>query len=209
MENWARYAEKGATPGEVADLYGSYTPAPMITWTALDRIRALWPGNLVIKGILHPDDAVRAAKAGVDGIIVSNHGGRQLDSAPSPVEMLPLIRSAVDARVSLILDSGVRRGSDVAIALCLGARAVLFGRPTLYGAAAGGMAGIQAAIGIMRKEIDIVMAQTGMPSLSAFNMHNLYSRGSFDAAREPHEDPRSARGSRATEPLARDDMQHA
>ncbi|NKJ48525.1 alpha-hydroxy-acid oxidizing enzyme [Burkholderia sp. SG-MS1] len=174
MKNWANYAPPGARAGDVADLYGTLTPAPAMTWRSLDRIRSLWPGKLVVKGILHPQDAVMAMHAGVDGIIVSNHGGRQLDSAPSPVEMLPSIRAAVGERVELMLDSGVRRGSDIVTAICLGARAVTFGRPTLYGAAAGGRAGVKKAIDIMRREVDTVMAQIGCTSLSQLGVANLY-----------------------------------
>ncbi|MFK4654270.1 (S)-mandelate dehydrogenase [Bradyrhizobium japonicum] len=174
MENWAPYAPKGASSGDVADLYGMLTPAPMITWSTIERIRSLWSGNLVIKGILHPDDAIRAANLGAEAIIVSNHGGRQLDPAPSPLELLPSIHAAVGERVELILESGVRRGSDVIIALCLGARFVLFGRPALYGAAAGGAAGVSRAIEIMRKEIDVVMAQIGCSSIKELGPHYLW-----------------------------------
>jgi L-lactate dehydrogenase (cytochrome)/(S)-mandelate dehydrogenase len=169
MENWAPYAPKGATAGQVADLYGSLTPAPMVTWKTLERIRTLWPGNLVIKGILHPEDASQAVGLGVNAIIVSNHGGRQLDAAPSPVDMLPAIRAAVGDRIELMLDSGVRRGSDIVIAMCLGARFAFFGRPTLYGAAAGGMKGIQKAVDIVRREIDMVMAQIGCNALQSLH----------------------------------------
>jgi (S)-mandelate dehydrogenase len=165
MENWKPYAPKGASAAQVAELYGSLTPAPMVTWKTLERMRTLWQGSLVVKGILHPEDAVRAADLGCDAIMVSNHGARQLDAAPSPVDMLPLIRAAVGDRMELLLDSGVRRGSDIVIALCLGARFTTFGRPTLYGAAAGGMKGIQKAIEIVRREIDMVMAQIGCAAL--------------------------------------------
>lgn len=173
MENWAPYAPRGASAGEVADLYGTLTPAPMVTWSTLERIRSLWHGNLVVKGVLHPDDAVRAVQLGAQAIIVSNHGGRQLDVVPSPLEMLPDIHAAVGDRVELILESGVRRGSDVIIAMCLGARFVLFGRPPLYGAAAGGIAGVKRAIEIMRREIDIVMAQIGCSNLAQLGPHYL------------------------------------
>ncbi len=98
---------------------------------------------------------------GADALVVSNHGGRQLDAAPSPLEMLPAIRAAVGDDVELILDSGVRRGSDVVIARCLGAKVSLFGRPTLFGAAAGGEPGIARTLQIVRNEIDMVMAQIG------------------------------------------------
>ena len=108
---------------------------------------------------------MHAAQIGVDGIMVSNHGGRQLDQAPAPLEMLPAICAAVGDKVAVMLDSGVRRGADILTALCLGARFVFVGRATLYGAAAGGLPGAQRAIDILRKEIDLVMGQIGCPSL--------------------------------------------
>jgi (S)-mandelate dehydrogenase len=164
MQNWAPYAPAGASAAEVADLYGTLTPAPMVQWSHLQRIREAWPGPLVVKGLMHPEDAKQAVRLGVDALVVSNHGGRQLDAAPSPLEVLPAIRSAVGDDVELILDSGVRRGSDVVVARCLGARFSLFGRPTLYGAAAAGRAGIDRVIGIVRNEVDMVLAQVGCRS---------------------------------------------
>ena len=161
MRNWKPYAPEGASAAQVADMYGTLTPAPMVSWQHLRRIRQEWPGTLVIKGLLHPDDAREAVRLGADGLVVSNHGGRQLDAAPSSLEMLPAIRAAVGNQVELILDSGVRRGSDVVIARCMGARSAIFGRPTLYAVAAGGQPGAVRALQIMRNEIDMVLAQIG------------------------------------------------
>ena len=161
MRNWRPYAAETATAAEVADLYGTLTPAPMVTWESLRRIRDQWPGPLVVKGLLHPEDARLAVEHGANAIVVSNHGGRQLDASPSPLEMLPAIRAAVGPAVELILDSGVRRGSDVVIARCLGAHSVIFGRPTLFGAAVAGQAGAARALQIMRSEIDTILAQIG------------------------------------------------
>lgn len=161
MRNWQPYAKPGASATEVADLFGTLTPAPMVQWPHLQRIRESWSGPLVVKGLLHPDDARQAARLGVNALVVSNHGGRQLDAAPSPLELLPAIRAAVGNDVELILDSGVRRGSDIVIARCLGARACLFGRPTLFGAAAAGAAGIARTIQIVRDEVGMVLAQIG------------------------------------------------
>ncbi|HSV44675.1 MAG TPA: alpha-hydroxy acid oxidase [Ramlibacter sp.] len=161
MSNWQPYADRDASASEVADLYGTLTPAPMITWSHLQRIREAWAGPLVVKGLLHPDDACQAARLGVDALVVSNHGGRQLDASPSPLEMLPAIRAAVGDDMELILDSGVRRGSDVVIARCLGAKFSIFGRPTLFGAAVAGEQGIERTLQIVRNEIDMVMAQIG------------------------------------------------
>src|SRR3546814_3342885 len=110
MQNWKPYAQGDANAAAVADLYGTLTPAPMISWQHMQRIRQAWDGPLMIKGLLHPDDAREAARLGVDGLVVSNHGGRQLDAAPAPLDMLPAIRAAVGEQMPLILDSGVRRG---------------------------------------------------------------------------------------------------
>jgi (S)-mandelate dehydrogenase len=161
MRNWQPYAQEGATASQVADMYGTLTPAPMVQWQHLQRIREAWPGPMVVKGLMHPDDARQAARLGVDALVVSNHGGRQLDAAPSPLEVLPAIRAAVGDDMELILDSGVRRGSDIVIARCLGAKFSLFGRPTLFGAAAAGEAGIARTIQIVRNEVDMVLAQIG------------------------------------------------
>ena len=169
MRNWRPYAREGATAGEVAEMFGRLTPAPMVNWDTIRRIRTAWPGPLLLKGILHPDDALQAKRLGVDGLVVSNHGGRQLDAAPSPLEMLPSIRSAVGSAMTLILDSGVRRGSDVVIARCLGADACVFGRPALYGVAAAGTAGAARALQIVRSEIDMVLAQIGCGSFAALD----------------------------------------
>jgi L-lactate dehydrogenase (cytochrome)/(S)-mandelate dehydrogenase len=178
MPNWQRYTKEGATPDEVADFFAGQTPASEQTWADLEHYRKLWPGNLVIKGLLHPEDAVRATNIGVDGIIVSNHGGRQIDMAPSPIEVLPLIRAAVGEKQVLMLDSGIRRGSDILIALCLGAQFCFIGRSTLYGIAAYGLPGAQKAIGILRNEIDLNLAQMGRTSLAEIGPHCLMHRGS-------------------------------
>ena len=174
MRNWMPYAQAGADAGQVADLYGTLTPAPMVDWDHLRRIRAAWPGPLVVKGLLHPEDARTAVGLGVDGLVVSNHGGRQLDAAPSPLALLPAIRAAVGPALPLLLDSGVRRGSDAVIARCLGADAVIFGRPTLYGVAVAGQAGAAHALQIMRREIDQVLAQIGCRDFNALDAGYLW-----------------------------------
>jgi (S)-mandelate dehydrogenase len=175
MRNWMNYAPDGASAAQVADMYGTLTPASMVSWEHLRRIRDAWRGPLVIKGLLHPDDARDAARIGVNGLVVSNHGGRQLDAAPSPLEMLPAIREAVGPQVELILDSGVRRGSDVVIARCLGARAAIFGRPCLYAVAAAGQSGVARVLQIMRSEIDMVMAQIGCRSFEELDASYLWT----------------------------------
>jgi len=165
FDNWAKYVEPGASAEKVADLVAYQNRAPM-TWKQVERFRELWKGNFVLKGIMHPDDAIRAHSLGVDGLMVSNHGARQLDNAPSPLEVLPAINSAVGDKMTLMLDGGVRRGLDALIAICMGAKFVFVGRPTLYGVTAGGIPGAKMALNIFRREIDLSMAQMGAPKIS-------------------------------------------
>jgi L-lactate dehydrogenase (cytochrome)/(S)-mandelate dehydrogenase len=165
LKNWQPYAPNGADAEQVYNFSRTLVPDSGQTWRDLESYRRLFPRKLVVKGIMHPADAIRAAEIGVDGIIVSNHGGRQLDQAPASLDVLPAVNAAVGERLTVMLDSGVRRGADILIALCLGARFVFLGRPTLYGAAAGGISGVKKAIEIFRNEIDLVMAQIGCPSL--------------------------------------------
>ncbi|MDP3520024.1 MAG: alpha-hydroxy acid oxidase [Hydrogenophaga sp.] len=176
MRTWKPYAPDGADAAQVADMYGTLTPAPMVNWDHLRRIRDAWKGPLVIKGLLHPDDAREAVSLGANALVVSNHGGRQLDVAPSPLEMLPAIHAAVGDQVELLLDSGVRRGSDVVIARCLGARACIFGRPSLYAVAAAGQAGVARVLQLMRNEIDMVLAQMGCGEFDRLNRSYLWDR---------------------------------
>ncbi|MCK1520079.1 alpha-hydroxy acid oxidase [Bradyrhizobium sp. 17] len=179
FDNWTKYAGPNASVEQVADLVANQCRAPM-TWKHVERYRELWKGNFVIKGIMHPDDAVRAHSLGVDGIIVSNHGGRQLDNAPSPLEMLPRIRDVVGDNMTVMLDSGIRRGLDVLIAICMGAQFVFQGRPTLYGVTAGGVAGAAKALAIFRREIDISMAQMGVSSIADLGRHHLMWKDNED-----------------------------
>lgn len=166
LELWAKYAREGASADEVADVLGSQTPTANQTWETLEKMRKLWPRTFLIKGIMHPDDAVRAMNAGIDGLIVSNHGARQLDRAPAPLEMIPTIRRVTADRLPLILDGGVRRGAEILIAMCLGVKSVVFGRPTLYGAAAAGRVGVDKVIDIVRREVEVNMKQIGCPRLA-------------------------------------------
>lgn len=165
LENWAKYAKPGATAADVVENNKKLLPAYNQTWKDLERYRRLFPRKLVVKGIMHTADAIRCAEIGCDGIMVSNHGARQLDQAPAPLDVLPAINEAVGDKLTLMLDSGVRRGADALIARCLGAKFVFTGRATLYGAVAGGEAGVDKAIDIVRGEIDMVMAQMGCTSL--------------------------------------------
>ena len=165
FDNWAKYAPPGASAEVVADLVAHQNRAPM-TWKHVERYRELFKGNFVLKGIMHPDDAIRAHSLGVDGIMVSNHGARQLDNAPSPLSVLPAIRDAVGDKMTLMLDGGIRRGLDALIAICMGAKFVFQGRPTLYGVTAGGVAGASKALGIFRREIDLSLAQMGAAKIA-------------------------------------------
>jgi len=144
-----------------------------LTWNDVRVLRDLWPGKLVLKGVLHPRDAVTAAEHGVDAVIVSNHGGRVLDGARAPIEVLPEFVAAVGDRMAVFVDSGFRRGADVVKALALGAHAVLVGRSTLYGVAADGEPGAARAIAIFREEIDRVLALLGCPGVSALTREFL------------------------------------
>jgi (S)-mandelate dehydrogenase len=173
LANWKPYAAKDSTPDQVADLFAKQTPDASQTWRDVEAIRSAWPGKLLIKGIMHPEDARVATGLGVDGLIVSNHGGRQLDMMPSPLDMLPMIRSAVGPDVPLLLDSGVRRGSDIVAALCMGADFVMTGRATLYGATAGGLEGVKKAVSILQREIDLVLGQIGAVNLEALGPQYL------------------------------------
>jgi isopentenyl diphosphate isomerase/L-lactate dehydrogenase-like FMN-dependent dehydrogenase len=165
LQNWQPYAANGANAEAVYNYSRSLMPFNAQTWRDLEHYRRLFPRNLVVKGIMDPGDALRCAEIGCDGIIVSNHGGRQLDQAPGSLDVLPAIVKEVGDKLTVMLDSGVRRGADILIALCLGARLCFMGRPTLYGAAAGGIPGVKKAVDIFRTEIDLVMAQIGCPSL--------------------------------------------
>jgi len=161
MENWRPYAAERASANDVADLYGTQTPAPAQTWSIFEEVRRAWDGPLVVKGVMHRADALKCQELGADGVMVSNHGGRQLDSAPGSIDVLPAIADAVGGRTELLIDSGFRRGSDVAKALCLGAKAAFFGRPAMFGVAAAGEAGACKVIDIMRQEVGLLMGQVG------------------------------------------------
>ncbi|MBV9567411.1 MAG: alpha-hydroxy-acid oxidizing protein, partial [Hyphomicrobiales bacterium] len=139
---------------------------PALSWRDVDSLRSWWRGPFLLKGILHPADAKEALAHGVDGIIVSNHGGRQLDGAIASVEALAAVVEAVAGRIPVLLDGGVRRGSDVVIALALGARACLIGRPHLWGLAVAGEAGVTQVLDIFRREIDRVMGLCGIARIA-------------------------------------------
>jgi L-lactate dehydrogenase (cytochrome) len=140
--------------------------SPAIGWADIDWYRTIWPGPLALKGIMSSADARLATERGIEGIIVSNHGGRQLDHAPSPIDVLPEIVDAVEGRAEVILDGGIRRGSDVVKAIALGARACMIGKAFNYGVAALGERGVELAIEILEKEIDRALALIGRSNLA-------------------------------------------
>lgn len=135
------------------------------TWADLEWLRGLTTLPLVVKGILAPEDAVRAAELGADGVAVSNHGGRTLDTLPAAIDALPAIADAVGGRLTLLLDGGIRRGTDVLKALALGARAVLIGRPYIYGLAAAGPLGVAHVVRLLRDELEAAMALCGCATI--------------------------------------------
>ena len=141
------------------------------TWRDLDWLRACWPGKLVLKGVSQAAHVHQALAAGIDGVVVSNHGGRQLDGAGSTIEQLPRIAEAADGRMAVLIDSGFRHGADIAKAIALGADAVQLGRPTLYGLAAAGEAGVRHALHILAAELEVAMALSG-----ASNVEQLRGR---------------------------------
>jgi (S)-mandelate dehydrogenase len=145
--------------------------APAITWDDIAWIRRHWPRKLLIKGVLSVADAERAAALGCEGIVLTNHGGRQLDSCVAPIDVLPEIAAAIGKRLTIIVDSGFRRGTDVVKALALGANAVMIGRAPLYGLAAGGERGVQRALEILTTEIDRALGQLGCCCVSDLEPH--------------------------------------
>jgi (S)-mandelate dehydrogenase len=154
--------ERELGPGrDVNSFVGHGMFDPSFCWDDVRRFRDLWPGKLLLKGVLRADDAERAVIAGIDGIVLSNHGGRQLDASISGIEALPGIARAVGGRVSILVDGGVRRGGDIARAVALGAEGVLLGRAPVYGLAAGGRAGVARALEILADEFDRTLALTG------------------------------------------------
>ena len=147
-----------------------------ITWDDVEWYRSLWPGPIALKGIMSAEVAREAVERGVDAIVVSNHGGRQLDHAPSPIEVLPEIVDAVEGRAEVLLDGGIRRGSDVVKAIALGARACMIGKAFNYGVAALGERGVELAIEILEKEIDRTLALIGRPTLAQLDRAAIHLR---------------------------------
>ncbi|MGB6117982.1 MAG: alpha-hydroxy acid oxidase [Mesorhizobium sp.] len=149
---------------------------PRLSWDDVEWIKKRWGGKLILKGVLDAEDARMAAKTGADAIIVSNHGGRQLDGAPSSISVLPEIVEAVDGKVEVHMDGGIRSGQDVLKALCLGAQGTFIGRPFLYGLGAGGREGVTEALSIIRRELDTTLALCGKRDIRDAGPDMLYRR---------------------------------
>jgi 4-hydroxymandelate oxidase len=173
-------AQKLMASGHQLRGYGIYDSLfdPSFCWTDLEWLRSFSSVPLLLKGVLAPEDAMRAVDAGVDGIIVSNHGGRNLDTLPAAIEALPRIIEAVQNRVPVIMDSGIRRGTDILMALALGARAVLIGRPYAYGLAAAGAEGVERVVRILRQELERAMALSGRRSIAEIDSSVLWQKHS-------------------------------
>ncbi|MDH3663438.1 MAG: alpha-hydroxy-acid oxidizing protein [Alphaproteobacteria bacterium] len=152
---------------------------PAMSWRDVDWLRSIWSGPLLLKGVLHPEEARLALDHGIDGLIVSNHGGRQLDGAISAIRALPAIVDEVDGRLPVLIDGGIRRGSDVVKALALGATACLIGRPHLFGLAVGGKAGVARMFDILRADIDRVLMLGGWDGLGDLNRRCLSLRSDW------------------------------
>jgi isopentenyl diphosphate isomerase/L-lactate dehydrogenase-like FMN-dependent dehydrogenase len=208
-----RYIANGGMPtranfpeelkGKITTAYGGNkeTRSDSLNWDDLKALRDIWPGKLLVKGLLHPDDAEKSLEYGADGVVVSNHGGRNCDAAPSPIEVLPSIVKAVGDRTTIIFDSGVRRGSDVVKALALGAKMVLIGRSTLYGTAAGGEAGAARALDIYRGEISRAMAQIACNKVSEIGPQHVAFQNEFLTGKPAAQQDLPARGVINVQPL--------
>ncbi len=177
MPEHANYPEQYRAKFTGASSQAKALRADRVSWADVDKLREIWPGKLVIKGIMRADDARRALDHGVDGIVVSNHGGRNMDSAPSTLDVLPGIASAVGHRTTVFVDSGVRRGSDIVKCLALGAHAVFTGRATLYGIGAGGEAGAAKALHILKDEMRRTMAYIGKQRVADINGDDIWRGG--------------------------------
>ena len=174
---FANYTRPGEKPdlAAIAGKMGSMLD-PALSWREVDWLRGLWKGPFLLKGILHPGEAAEALKHGVDGLICSNHGGRQLDGAIASLDALPAVIAAVEGRLPVLLDGGIRRGSDVVKALALGAAACLIARPQLFGLAVAGEAGVARVLDILRREIDRTMGLMGVTRLAELGPDYLRRR---------------------------------
>jgi (S)-mandelate dehydrogenase len=161
VENMPGGAGKGASSRNIVSSVGRYQDASL-DWDVIKRVREVWPGKLLVKGVVHPADAERAVALGCDGVIVSNHGGRQLDSEVASFDALPGVARAIGSKASVLMDGGIRRGADIVKALARGAHAVMVGRATYYGVCASGEAGARRALEILRDELVRTMQLCGV-----------------------------------------------
>ena len=169
LANWEKYAVAAASAGSLAAMQANQIDASM-SWKDLEAVRKRWPHKLVIKGVMHPVDAREAQALGADAVVVSNHGGRQLDAAPATLDALPAIRDAVGSSMSVMLDGGIRYGSDIAKALARGADFCFVARPTLYGVAAAGQAGAEHALRLLIEGLSRTMALTGATDVEGYRL---------------------------------------
>jgi 4-hydroxymandelate oxidase len=163
-------------PGHTAQRGRVFDPLfdPSFNWNDLEWLRSIAGVPMILKGVLTAEDGRRAVERGADGVIVSNHGGRNLDTVPATIDALPRVVEAVAGRIPVMLDSGIRRGTDVLAALALGAKAVFIGRPYVYSLAAGGARGVERVINILRDELERAMALTGRRSLAEIDATVLW-----------------------------------
>jgi L-lactate dehydrogenase (cytochrome) len=162
----------GKGPMSLIDVTAALARA-VVTWEDIRWLKRIWPGPIVVKGVLTVDDAKRAVAEGAAAIVVSNHGGRQLDGAPATLKVLPEVVAAVNGQAEVLMDGGVRRGSDIVKAICLGARAVLLGRAYAFGLSAAGRPGVTRALEILRDDVERTLRLLGCPSVSALNSSYL------------------------------------
>jgi L-lactate dehydrogenase (cytochrome) len=171
--NIARYADAGKDGVNGVTRWSNAQFDSSLNWSDVEWIRGLWPRKLIVKGILDPEDAATALRIGADAVVVSNHGGRQLDGTSSSIAALPRIRDRVGADATLIVDSGIRTGQDVMRAMALGADACMIGRAYMYGLVADGEAGVKRAVRILTRELDVSMALCGVRSVSELGRDHL------------------------------------
>lgn len=176
MANMVNHMPYGAETTKIIDEVNSQFRAD-VDWDDVQRMMDLWQGNFILKGIQSVEDAIKAAEIGVTGIVLSNHGGRQLDGAPATLDLLPEVATAVGNKIDVMVDGGIRRGSDVIKAIALGAKAVLVGRAYLYGLAAGGEAGVNKSYEILTDEMTRVMQLIGCSSIADLNSKYVKKRG--------------------------------
>ena len=162
----------GQGPMPLIDVTAALARA-VVTWEDIRWLKRIWPGPIVVKGVLTGEDAKRAVDEGAAAIVVSNHGGRQLDGAPATLKALPEVVAAVNGQTEVLMDGGVRRGSDIVKAICLGARAVLLGRAYAFGLAAAGGPGVARALEILRADVERTLRLIGCPSVSALDSSYL------------------------------------